>query len=357
MVLLPNKQQISWLHYSLAHSTKTTRFHKPPKAPLYLNTWLSFPSSSLELEFSLSVIPTSSYPMSIPIVDTDELQAKLNLAEEPDFVATGGFKAVFRSGALSDQEEAIKAVHLPRVSSDEELLAREQLVARAKREIVALSECNHSGIVKLGSLEPIELTIGGEDFLVYSEEFLPGTALDAWVKTRKDTSYEELFGIMWALVDLIGELSNLGYLHRDIKPGNVMETTYTGRQFVVLDMGIAYKEQGTDLSVGGPPGTLRYMAPELLRPDYKDLMDFRSDIYSAALTVYVLASKFHPFAPKPEGDHHTMYRIVTCTPDPLHSLRPDLPQKFCRIIDRCIRKKAALRFGSISSLKEALSTI
>jgi serine/threonine protein kinase len=156
--------------------------------------------------------------MSIPLPDSADLQAALGLSEEPIFVADGGFKAVFHSQALSAHDEAIKAVYLPRARTDEEILAREQLVARAKREIEALRECKHPNIVKLGSLNPVEHTLSGNDYLVYSEEFLPGTSLDKWVSSGKTPSFDELNAVFSALVDLIGELDSLGYLHRDIKP-------------------------------------------------------------------------------------------------------------------------------------------
>lgn len=162
---------------------------------------------------------------------------------------------------------------------------------------------------------------------------------------------------MLTLVDLIQHLSSRGYLHRDIKPDNIIETGQADRRFVPLDMGIAYKMHGTELTQGsGPPGTLRYMAPELLRPDYKDNMDFRSDLYSTALTIYVLASGTHPFAPKPEVQAMTVYRIMNITPAPLESQRSDLPLGFCRLIDQCIRKRPALRQGNLDSLKNLLTS-
>ncbi len=293
--------------------------------------------------------------MSIPIPDPDEMKKTLLLESTPEFIATGGFKAVFKINFTNGTSEALKAVHIPNAKPDDgdAQLHREQLLARAKREIAALGECQHPSIVKLGSIHPTDVSVGGHDYLVYSEEFIPGEALAARLqKVEAPLQFQKLYNIIWTLVDLIENLSGLGYLHRDIKPDNIIETNDTDRSFVVLDMGIAYKLQGTELTRGsGPPGTLRYMAPELLRPDYKDNMDFRCDLYSAALSVYVLAAKTHPFAPKPESPYATVYRIMRTSPDPLHSLRPDLPESFCRIIDRCIRKKAALRYNNFAILK------
>lgn len=296
--------------------------------------------------------------MTTPIPDPDELKDTLSLSSTPIYVATGGFKAVFKISLPDGTPEALKAVHIPKANpdNDDELLHREQLIARAKREIAALGECSHPGIVKLGHLSPTDASCSDHDYLVYSEEFLSGESLAAWLRAgRASVPFQDLYEVMWSLVDLIESLSALGYLHRDIKPDNIMDTGVADRRFVVLDMGIAYKMHGTELTRGsGPPGTLRYMAPELLRPDYKDNMDFRCDLYSAALTVYVLAAKAHPFAPQPEAAYATVYRITNTSPSPLHSLRPDLPESFCRIIDRCIRKKAALRYNNLATLKSDL---
>jgi len=282
--------------------------------------------------------------MSFPIPSVEGIQSALSLSETPVHIGTGGFKAVYRMETPSGPE-AIKAVYVP-PSGREDDAARAQLIARAEREIEALGKCTSSALVKLGSLEPRLHSVEGHDYLIYGEEFLPGESLTSWITREPRPSLQKLIALFSSLVGLIRELSRAGYLHRDIKPANVMETGLADRPFVVLDLGIAFKMHGTELTQGGgPPGTLLYMAPELLKPNYKDVMDFRCDLYAAGLTVYVVASGNHPFAPKPEHDYATAYRIMVQLPRPLAELRPDLPVKFCTIVDRCIRKKPALRYA------------
>ena len=58
--------------------------------------------------------------------------------------------------------------------------------------------------------------------------------------------------------------------------------------------------------------------------------------------------------PQPQNDYATMYRIFHVQPDKLEILRPDLPLKFCRIVDRCIRKKPALRYARLGLLRKEL---
>ena len=295
--------------------------------------------------------------MTFPIPSPEGLQKALSLSEAPSHIGTGGFKAVYRMD-LPSGPEAIKAVYVPPSGDENQEAERTQLIARAEREIEALGACSSAALVKLGSLPAKLYSIEGHDYLVYGEEFLPGQPLTKWIGRSPTPQYGELKTVFGALLDLIKALSKVGFLHRDIKPANVMDTGIPNRPFVVLDLGIAFKMRGTELTQkGGPPGTLLYMAPELLKPNYKDVMDFRCDLYAAALTVYVVASGEHPFAPKPEHEYATAYRIVTQSSAPLVELRPDLPPAFCAIIDRCIRKKPALRYSQIEQVEQELNQV
>lgn len=296
--------------------------------------------------------------MSFPIPDPALIKAALNLADEPTYIAVGGFKAVYRSVWPNGDPEAIKAVFIPKATTDSETLQRDQLIARAKREIEALGMCEHPAIVKLGKIRPEMFEIEGNDYLIYGEEFLPGEALNHLLApAREPVPFADLKLLFETLIVLIDELASLGFLHRDIKPDNIIGSEDPHRRFVVLDMGIAYKMGGTQLTQGGAPGTIRYMAPEMLMPDYKDHMDFRCDLYSAGLTVYVLAAKQHPYAPRPEHGYATQWRIMNTHPEPLGKLRPNLPAAFCKIIDRCIRKKPALRYNRIDQIQIELRGI
>lgn len=255
-------------------------------------------------------------------------------------------------------QEAIKAVYVPPAGSEDDDAVRAQLIARAEREIEALGACVSPALVKLGSLSPQLFSIEGHDYLIYSEELLPGRPLTDWIGRDPRPSLVELTMVFRALIDLIRDLSGSGYLHRDIKPANIMGTGLPHRPFVVLDLGIAFKMHGTELTQGGgPPGTLLFMAPELLKPNYKDAMDFRCDLYAAGLTIYVLAAGLHPYAKRPEHEYATAYRIMVQRPTPLQELRPDLPRAFCSIIDRCIRKKPALRYARIELVENALKEV
>lgn len=261
---------------------------------------------------------------------------------DAEFVTSGGFKAVYRA-ELSGHREALKVVLLP---PEEEEGFREQIKARVMREIEVLRLCKTPYLVKLGSLEPTTVEASGHEYLAYSEEFLPGQPVINLVKQGARPSLEAIVSLSRCLMEALREIASLGHIHRDVKPHNVIATELPDRLFVVLDLGIAFKLHGTELTApgSGPPGTLLYMAPELFRPNYKDVLDIRSDVYSAGITIFEFAAGVHPLARSGENPYTTLYRILHQTPPKLETLRADLPDWFCRMIDRCIKKTPALRF-------------
>lgn len=277
------------------------------------------------------------------IPDTKDVQAALPDISSLEYVDSCGFKAVYK-GVVQGNPEAIKLIYVP-VDEDEDR-PRDEIVARVRREIEVLRICQTDKLVKLGSLDLDIITIGRHDYLLYSEEFIEGENLRARVKKAYVPDYEELKLLTSCIMEAVNEIEKTNHIHRDIKPGNVMATGNPTRPFILLDLGVAFKLHGTDLTAkkAGPPGTLKYIAPELLRPDYKNYLDIRSDIYSAGVTIFEYASGRHPIS-RPEDDPHTtIYRILYTSTEKLGSYRSDLPEGFCRMIDRCIKKKPALRF-------------
>ncbi len=290
------------------------------------------------------------------IPETEDIISVKSEIKSLKYVDKGGFKVVYK-GFISGQEEAIKLIYLP--SEDEMFGKRNEITARVKREFEALRQCETVHLVKLGTM-PLELiTIKDSDYLIYSEEFIEGESLKARIQNSFQPDLNELKLLMTCLMESLVDLNDLNLIHRDIKPGNVMATHNPARPFVLLDLGIAFKIRGTDLTVrgAGPIGTLCYIAPELFRPDYKDLLDIRSDIYAAGVTIFEYATSIHPLAKADEDFASTIYRILKKQPDKLSSRRSDIPEQFCKLIDRCIKKLPALRFPNPKTVLRRLEEI
>ncbi|NLE86053.1 MAG: protein kinase [Myxococcales bacterium] len=148
-----------------------------------------------------------------------------------------------------------------------------------------------------------------------------------------------------------------GVIHRDLKPSNLYLTRRRdGTACVkVLDFGIskALVEGGVDGEVQltrtrNVVGSPLYMSPEQVR-DSKQV-DPRSDVWSLGVILYQLLSGRPPF------DGETMpavcARIAADPPPPVD--RDDAPPELLAVLDRCLQKDPALRFGSALELCAAL---
>ena len=292
--------------------------------------------------------------MSIQPPPVDQIQQRIPEISALEPVKVGGFKAVYRA-KIGNQVEAFKIVQLPPMGTDELAAAfRREAVSRVKREIDILGKCDAPELVKLGTLPPVEMRFGDIDYVAYSEEFLDGQ--DLWDLIKSPQLYpdeQELRVLFCSLLRAVRQLWGHGYIHRDIKPGNVMKIAKPGRPFVVLDLGIAYSIRETALTYNPSeriPATYRYMAPEMMSPNFRENLDYRSDLYCAGLTVYEYAAKHHPFARDPEDVIRTVTRALREPANPLRQHRADLSDEFCMLIDQMLKKRPALRPSNLERL-------
>jgi serine/threonine protein kinase len=286
------------------------------------------------------------------IPSVGEVLAVIPKIEALEFIGSGGFKAVYKA-EIGEQTEALKLVLLP---PNDDSGTREGLIARVEREIDVLSRADTPFLVKLGRIALEQVTIGDHEYLLYSEELLPGHSVIDVIKGGVSPTVEEVLGLAKCLMGALAEISNLGHIHRDVKPHNVMATGLPERPFVLLDLGIAFKIDGTQLTApgSGPPGTFSYMAPELFQPNYKDFMDVRSDIYSAGVTIFEFAAGTHPLMRPGDNYYVALSRVMDPTPSKLETHRNDLPSEFCSMVDRCIKKTPALRFHTPQAFLDEL---
>lgn len=269
-------------------------------------------------------------------------------------INNGGFKAVF-SATAGSKKEALKLIYIPPVANptkEDEILAQKESKGRVRRELELLGKIKCPEIVKLGSLKPMEVQIENQDFIAYTEEFLEGKNLWDLIQAGGPRPREdELRALFTSLVTAIDELWNQHKtVHRDIKPMNVMKLTNAKRPFVLIDLGIAFVVGETALTNAGFPCTHRYMAPEMIQANFRDSLDFRSDLYTTALTIYEYAAQRHPIAGNLEDKMTTITRAIKDIPAPLKDQRSDLSADFCGTIDQMLKKLPSLRPGNLKVL-------
>lgn len=293
--------------------------------------------------------------MTIPHPTPEQVTQLLPDFTEAQEIGRGGFKTVFRA-KCEGGFEVVKLIGLPKEGlTDEMKLFRDEYLGRAMRETRILRECKSPLIVKLGKLEPHKLDINGFDYVAYSEEYLDG--LDLWKLIQgkgERPSQTECIELSKCLFKAIEELWTKRVIHRDIKPQNIMKLDDPERPFVLLDLGIAFSLVDTALTFNAhhrlPPATFKYLAPEMANPHFRSNLDYRSDLYSTALTVFEYAAQEHPLAKSKDDLFQTISRAVQESPKTLNQVRNDFSPAFCTLIDQLLKKKPALRPANLKQL-------
>lgn len=295
--------------------------------------------------------------MSIELPDQSLIIKKFPQIDTIEYIAKGGFKVVYRA-KISGNQEAIKLIQIPSADDSEESQGnRKESIGRIEREVLALKKCKSPELVKLGMLEPQITQLLTNEYFIYSEEFVSGKNLYELIKAKGQKPKEdELRVLAITLLRAIKELWDHGYIHRDIKPCNIIKTDDCKRPFVLLDLGIAFsvKESALTFNPQERPATSLYFAPEMADPNFRQNIDYRSDLYNSALSIYEYACFQHPLARSGDDVFVTISRAIRQTPPPLKSKRGDLSDEFCQVIDQALKKKPALRPSNIRALIKIL---
>jgi eukaryotic-like serine/threonine-protein kinase len=287
------------------------------------------------------------------LAELKKLLSNIEIIEEN---GSGGFKIVYRA-RINGNMEALKLVQIPTDPNDADV--KTENFKRICREINLLERCNTPYIVHLGTVGCQECQMGQNEYVFYSEEFIEGKSLRQMLKTGHRPDLAELILLMKCLICAIKELNSQKIIHRDIKPDNIIKTDIPDRPFILLDLGIAFQIGGTNLTrdTQRVPGTLYYIAPEMLDAGFRQNLDYRADLYTIGLTLYEYATGLNPYARSGEQPFSTIYRIKTENPAPLFQLRNDLPEPFCILIDGLMKKLPALRPANLDMLLSKVEEI
>ncbi len=220
---------------------------------------------------------------------------------------------------------------------------------RFRREIQVAAQLQHPHIVTLLS--------AGEDgeLLYYTMPYIEGESLKQAIEENGALPVKTVVRILHDVVDALAYAHARGVVHRDIKPGNILQQ---GAHALVTDFGVA-KALNAAMPASGITtagmaiGTPAYMAPEQLAGD--PASDHRIDIYAVGLLAYELLTGEAPF--KGASPQATMAAQLTKDPEPLHICCPDVPLPLSAIIMQCLAKQPEDRPPDAEALMSALESI
>ncbi|HEB55407.1 MAG TPA: serine/threonine protein kinase [Gammaproteobacteria bacterium] len=216
----------------------------------------------------------------------------------------------------------------------------EQFSERFLREARIVSHLMHPNIVTV-------FDVGiHEGYHYLSMEYIEGQDLK---QTRATLSKKELIRIIREVAQALDFAAGKGYVHRDVKPENIMLHEGDGR-VVLMDFGIARSYHTTHglTRAGSALGTPYYMSPE----QNKGLSaDHRSDIYSLGVVFFHMLAGYLPY----DADSAVAIGIKHITA-PIPVLSDEL-QIFQPIINTCLAKEADDRYQTAAELIDALNQI
>lgn len=188
---------------------------------------------------------------------------------------------------------------------------------RFVREVISQSKCQHDNVVHIYICDLYNTET--PSFIMELAE------CDLQSLLATDLSEEEKMKIIWMVCEGVSHIHNLGYLHRDIKPCNILR--YEGGIYKISDFGLVRKtipsgESDVLTSLNIRLGTDNFVAPELMYigSDYTE----KSDIFAMGKVFEQLQVQ-----------------------DPAIQ----------NVITKCIKMDAENRYSSVEELKIALESV
>jgi serine/threonine-protein kinase len=229
------------------------------------------------------------------------------------------------------------------------LSANTEFVERFHKEGRAAARLNHPNIV-----QAIDVGVEPGGYHYFVMEFVEGVTV--FDELEKNGPYDEAEALRIAIQvgKALEHAHARGFIHRDVKPKNVMVTP--DRQAKLADMGLARQADDTDAArqeKGRAYGTPYYIAPEQIRGE--EDIDFRADIYSLGATFYHMVTGRVPFDGATPTEVMRKHLKAPLVP-PDHIMR-NLSAGISEVIEVMMAKRRDDRYASTSDLLADLEAI
>ena len=273
-----------------------------------------------------------------------------------DRIAVGGMAEIFlaKQAGLAGFEKtlAIKRIR-PHLSK------QKNFIKMFLHEAKLAAQLNHANIVQIYDLGRISDSyfiameyIFGRDMRVtvpYAEE--KGIMFPVEYALKIASSSCEALYYAHRKTDAYG--NNLGIVHRDVTPENIM-VSFDGNVKVV-DFGIAKAaSQLEDTKAGEIKGKLCYMSPEQCRGEK---LDQRSDIFALGIVLYEWLTGYKLFGGEgKENEMAILQSIINPKIYPPSYFREDIPEEVERIIMKSLKPNVEDRYQNAWDMQFDLDT-
>jgi serine/threonine-protein kinase len=287
-------------------------------------------------------------PVESPVKEGDVLAGKYRVER---VLGVGGMGVVVAALHTELDERVALKFLLPSAAQNPSVVARFSREARAAAKIKSQHVARVSDV---GTLET------GVPYIVM--EYLEGADLSAMLERQGRLPYGVAVDYVLQASEAIAEAHAAGFVHRDLKPGNLfLARQADGSHLVkVLDFGISKAVIADEPTGGAKQGSLTrtsdifgspmYMSPEQLKSS-RDV-DPRADIWALGVILYELVTGVSPFDRATVAE--TFGAILYEKPRSTRELVAEIPEELDHAILRCLEKDANGRFPNIAEMVKAL---
>lgn len=214
---------------------------------------------------------------------------------------------------------------------------------RFEREVRTIASLEHSAIVPVHDVGDHE----GQPYLVM--RYMAGGSL---TQRLDKLTLTETAVIFHRLAPALDKAHEKGFIHRDIKPDNILFDEED--QAYLADFGISRPTEEPSLLTqsGNAIGTPYYMSPEQIRGE---TLDGRSDIYSLGVMLFEMWAKHRPYQATTIYDLMNLH-VQAPIPNILQ-YNPQLPPICQTIVNKAMAKQPKDRYTTARELAEAVSTV
>lgn len=244
----------------------------------------------------------------------------------------GGMAAVYLAVQESMARDVALKVMLPQLAASDPSFG-----ARFLREARIVAQLSHPNIISV-----FDVGVSG-NYHYFSMECHYGGDLKKKIKLRMQP--QTAFVITKQLANALAFAHSKGYIHRDIKPDNIL-FRHDG-SVVLTDFGIAKAHDSSTqmTATGAVIGTPHYMSPEQAQGQE---LDHRADIYSIGVVLYEMLTGSVPFS-----GNSALSIGIKHLKEPVPSLPANLIQ-YQPLINKVLAKNPDDRFQSGEDLAHAL---
>jgi serine/threonine protein kinase len=257
-------------------------------------------------------------------------------------IGRGGMSVVYRA----KHARLGTSVALKVLSSD--LSSDDSFRERFLREAQMAASIDHPNVVPIHDMGMRE----GSLYIVM--RYVSGGDLRALLATSGPLEAEQALTLLTPIALALDAAHGHGLVHRDVKPGNILiQRSRVGEiEHVYLsDFGIAKSSSISGLTrAGGLLGTVEYMAPEQVGGGE---VSAQTDVYALAGVFYECITGRIPF----ERELAQGALPPAGAPEPISSVRPELPAALDGVIAKALSREPADRYATCEQFLHACSYV